>query len=305
MKNKANFGSRSIGAGFGSPPPGGGSSQGGGSHSSPTLPKCYTLTHSWELVLSHVNNSLRCNWEVTYNNHWNLLWRRLSPPTNDPDYYFPYRYACDDTNCPPFFAGTVPIITLEPDNSNGTPRPLAVCELLALLESGVGLADIKIKMKQVTTRKGCKEHIENFYPFFGGIPGGPDIGDGVANLLSIGNDFFCEPQNPLTPDYTDLEGDAEEIFRKILACLCKIARETDPDKRAKLQDNLQKKMNECARKWNKHASLEDQKEALGYGPNELVPVISVLPQTQKEAAQDLTSLRYQQCLSEIDDFCAD
>ena len=131
--------------------------------------------------------------------------------------------------------------------------------------------------------------------------------------MTIGNDLFCEPQNDLLFDHDipgyegdEFQDEAEDIFRRILACLCIIESQTDPAEKKRMTDNMVRKMNECARKWNKKASMADQKAALGYDPNAQVPIPAYITWGgQKEAVEDLTSIEYQRCLGEIVDFCAD
>ena len=123
----------------------------------------------------------------------------------------------------------------------------------------------------------------------------------MGSLWSVANDLFCAPQVIPGTDPHDLEGDAEETWKKILACLCKIANETDPAKKEKMQDNLAKNLTGCAEKWNKNASVADQKRALGF-PARLVYFGGTV---SDEHIEDLTSIKYQECLSEIDDFCAE
>jgi len=65
-----------------------------------------------------------------------------------------------------------------------------------------------------------------------------------------------------------------------------------------MEDNLAKNMTECAEKWNKNASPLDQRIAL-YGAGAAGPQVS----QSDERIEDLTSIKYQECLSQIVDFC--
>jgi hypothetical protein len=344
--NNINFGNRWGGNSFGSPPPpGGGGSQGGSFGDININAWCYTMTRSWELVLTHIPDpALMCNWNIQWSNQHKIIQTTLYPPPgSDPDWWGPQDFDCNNVNCPQSFTPGSPTITIEGAGGrglfnpapNGGQDPVTACNLRGgpnqdpgggggyLGPFGETSRHAVVKMKKVDTITGCEEYIRSFIPWGGSddvFNGGSNATNAIA-LVSIANDLFCEPQNDLASDWLGglggydipgYEGDefkeeAEDIFRKILDCFCQIERETDPAEKERMINNMVRKMNECAGKWNKAASTADQKAALGYDPNALVPIISNDPRgtNQAEAVEDLTSIEYQRCLGEIVDFCAD
>ena len=305
--NNINFGNRGGAAGFGNPPTNSTASLGDG--------KCYKLTRAYELVLTRnptvglidFAGGHRCNWNISWSNNSNIEEIPIGGMGPEPhDGAFGDPPHCSELNCPEIITETGPTTTVTDLGGGGVgptspgmnpPDPFHPPHLRDICKDGLpsglvgGSKEYKIKWKYKKIVTGCSDVIHaHIWPF------SVDVG----NLWNIANDLFCAPQVIPGTDPDDLEGDAEETWRKILECLCKIEMEDNDSNKEKMEKNLFKHMDECAKKWNKKASPKDQKTAL-YGAYAAGPLLD----QSDETIEDLTSIKYQECLSEIDDFCAD
>ena len=267
---------------------------------------CYRMERSYELVLTR--NPIVGPYDIAAERgcNWNIQWANNNKITEIPkstvftfvdDSNTPLPQHCNQYSCPPTLFETGPTITVTnlagglntPGPHSTTPMP----DFAEVCKRNLGNAwidqEMKIKWKYKKIVTGCSDVIRSHI-----WPLTPDVG----SLWSFANDLFCKPQSIHT-DPGGLEEDAENTWKKILACLCEIENETDPEKKRKKEENLFKNINNCAEKWNKNASPLDQRIAL-FGPGAAGPQVS----QSDEAIEDLTSIRYQECLSEVEDFCA-
>jgi len=274
--------------------------------------KCYKMERSYELVLTRnpvvgpveIFGPENCNWNIQWANNNKitelLLHGDLGPVIVDGALAPPPH--CNQYNCPPTLTETGPTITITNlvggGGRWGGPMPTSVCKIHKSGMSDWQAMKIKWKYKKVVT--GCSDVIRSHI-----WPLTPDVG----SLWSMANDLFCRAQSAgwtIPGGGGDLEEDAENTWKKILACLCEIERETDPAKKKKKEDNLFENINNCAKKWNKNASPRDQRAALNAGTYGGVSgPFAFGADRSDEWIEDQTSIRYQECLSEVEDFCAD
>lgn len=318
MKNKANFGSRSIGAGFGSPPPGGGSSQSGSFGD----PLCYTAIDSFEIVLHRnqtvglIGNEPSCNWEVAYNHNVVVTGAALTTG-NAQDGPANVTEPCNDNNCGFSVVPGQNTFTITDLDGDAFEPAIDMCDLDKVAEN----KDLLIKWKKVRTATGCADKIDAWLQ-------DNELGSrGMTSAaLAIRADFPCWSQVPGPNTPNDYEDEAEEIFRKILACLCKISKESDPAKKEEMEDNLERNLEKCAEKFNKRLGRKEMIELLnslqpgdwkgpysgraitepGIPPFNIGGYKSGKPASSydDETLSDFMSLYYQQCLAQIKDFCA-
>lgn len=269
--------------------------------------KCYKLTRAYELVLTRnpvvgpydLAGGEYCNWNIQWANNGKIeempQHGDLGPTIIDGDRN---PVPCSELNCPTTVTENGPTITITnlaggpniPGQGPAGPMP----DLAEICNRTLGNAwrdqEMKIRWKYKKVVTGCSDVLRShIWPF----------SVNVGSLWSIANDLFCRPQS-VGPDPDGLEEDAEETWKKILACLCKIEEETDPAKKKEMQDNLVKNLTGCAEKWNKNASRKDKLAALTEG--QYMPHLIGVGMSD-EWIEDQTSMMYQECLSAIDDFC--
>jgi len=273
MKNKANFGSRSIGSGFGSPPTNSTTSLGD--------EKCYTVLRTETLVLDfNAGIAIGCKYNIRSYDQIKITSKQEMEQCNDD--------TCKTTqntviSGPTQVDGGVP--------STPVPNGKTACELLKALEKDED--DFHIQIQAVTTFIGCSKAMKKMLRWPGALVGAGGI------LINIGNDLPC--------GIGPTPGGREDLFKKILKCLCEIEKEADPDKKKKKMDELLKKIGECAAKFNKKmvdgpGGIKRGEKVLGENGFSL-PLSVPFFKSKKEHISDLLTELYEACLSRIEKLC--
>ena len=180
--------------------------------------KCYTAKRTDTLVLRRdagfVDIRQPCRWQIESYSQLKMLTAIEMEGACTSDY-----------QCVTHTYKTLEIDVRESDGGHMT-----ACELLDNIDS-----DFELVIILRTDYKGC---IKEITKLMGQSPG--DVG---AILENIGQDFECHL----------LGGEAgrEDLFKKVLECLCKIEQEPDPEKQEDMFKEMNDKIAACAKKYNK------------------------------------------------------
>lgn len=180
--------------------------------------KCYTALKTDTLVLKRdagfIDIRQPCRWQIESYSQTRMT------------YIFDVEGACKNNyDCITISSKTLEINVQESDGGHTT-----ACELLDNID-----ADFRLVVKLRTHYKGC---IAAITVLLGQAPG--EMNEVIEN---IAQDFECHSFGG--------EAGREDLFKRVLECLCKIEREPDPEKQEDMFKEMNDKIAACAKKYNK------------------------------------------------------